>query len=715
MADLLLELFSEEIPARMQREAMSELAGRLPVGLAKAGLALDSLRGSVFSTPRRIALIFRDLPTSQAASETELKGPKVGAPEAALSGFLKKNNLTQADLTERDGTYFAVVKKAGQNTADVLKAAIEDMLLSFPWPKSMRWGSGDQAWVRPLQSILCIFDGKVIPVSFAGITASNTTRGHRFLSPDVITIESPDDYETKLEDAHVIPDRDKRKAIILEQAEKAATAAGLSLKKDEGLLEEVTGLVEWPVVLTGTIDAKYMDLPKEVLVSEMRAHQKYFALEKADGALSDKFLITSNITATDSGKAIIAGNERVLRARLADGRFFWDQDRKKSLSDWAEGLKNVTFHAKLGTIADKVARIEKRALVILSEAKNLVKAGDPSAKPQDDIKMKVERAARLSKADLVTGMVGEFPELQGVMGRYYAIAQKEDASVADAIRDHYKPQGPTDSVPTNPVAICVALADKLDTLKSMFSIGEKPTGSKDPFALRRSALGIIRIILENKIRIPLSTVIPAQAGIQFSTQEKNKMDSRLRGNDEELLFFFIDRLKVQLKDQGIRHDVINAVVANGDDDLVRVVERARALQDFLGTEDGLNLLTGYKRAANILRIESEKKDSFDFNGDELDGQVLKEKEEINLSAKVIETTAALRKLHAEEKFQEEMQLLANLRKPLDMFFDKVLVNCGDNDLRLNRLRLLARIRDYMENVADFSLIEGETKEQKKAA
>ncbi len=730
MADLLLELFSEEIPARMQRDAMMELASRLPVGLAKAGLSMDSLRGSVFSTPRRIALMFRDLPLSQAASETELKGPKVGAPDAALQGFLKKSGLTQADLTQRDGTYFAVVKKAGQNTADVLKAAIEDMLLSFPWPKSMRWGSGEQAWVRPLHSILCLFDGKVISVSFAGVTASNTTRGHRFLSPAVITINHVDEYETKLEEAFVIPDRDKRKAIILEQAEKAAATAGLSLKKDEGLLEEVTGLVEWPVVLTGSIDAKFMDLPKEVLVSEMRAHQKYFALEKANDTLSDKFLITANINSTDGGKAIIAGNERVLRARLSDGRFFWDTDRKKPLNEWAEGLKTVTFHAKLGTIADKVERIEILALQL---------AGYVSGAN----KTLVQKAARLCKADLVTGMVGEFPELQGVMGRYYAVAQKEDAAVADAIRDHYKPQGPTDTVPSDPVAVCVALADKLDTLVSMFAIGEKPTGSKDPFALRRAALGVIRIILDNTIRLPLKTIFasPPAATIalhmaqdklakqtQASLQQPHKVGKYVVINEsasEELSHavpenlsamlydFFIDRLKVQLKDQGIRHDVISAVVANGDDDLVRIVNKAKELQELLSSDMGQDVLAAYKRAHNIVTLE-EKKDGSKYNAP-TEPKLFSIPEEEKLYGVIENLSSAMELAIKIEKFKDVMEMVASMRPSITAFFDKVLVNDANQDIRKNRLNLLSKFCSTLNKVANFALIEGDTKEQKKAA
>lgn len=730
MADLLLELFSEEIPAWMQAVAENDLA-RLKNYVSE--LDIGNIRIVSYSTPQRIAIWILGLSVEQASSQTPLKGPKVGAPEAALSGFLKKNNLKQSDLTERDGVYFAVVKKEGRQTADLLKEAIENILKTFPWPKSMRWGGGETTWVRPLHSILCIFDGEVVQVEFAGIKAGNTTRGHRFLSPGIITINNPVEYEAALKKAHVIANREDRKAEILKQAEAAAKAQKLTLRKDDGLLEEVTGLVEWPIVLTGSIDAKFMDLPKEVLVSEMRAHQKYFALENPDGSLSDKFLITANMAAKDGGKAIIAGNERVLRARLADGRFFWDTDRRKKLADWAEGLKTVTYHAKLGSVADKVGRIEKLALQLADTV-----TAD---------KKQVERAVQLCKADLVTGMVGEFPELQGVMGRYYAQQQGEKPEVADAIRDHYLPLGPASEVPKKPVSICVALADKLDTLVSMFAIGEKPTGSKDPFALRRAALGVIRIILDNNLRLNLRRLFtrpPAKDIALRKAHEKlaRKVNTSLQQDIEEhkvgkyltvneaafedlddavpvnltemLYEFFIDRLKVQLKDSGIRHDVISAVVADGDDDLVRVVARAKALQDFLATSDGANLLTAYKRTANILAIE-QKKDNKTYLFNELDAAVLKEKEEKSLAKLLPETSASLGGMVRNEQYVEAMKVMAQLRSPVDLFFDKIMVNCDDKDLRANRLRLLSCIRESMDSVANFALIEGDTKEQKKAA
>jgi glycyl-tRNA synthetase beta chain len=695
MADLLLEIFSEEIPARMQADALSHLERVLKTELDKAALPMK-ITGR-YVTPRRLAIALADLPLQQTDVNTELKGPKIDAPDAAIQGFLKKSGMKRDQLTERDGIFIAQVQQKGKPTTEILKTIIEDMLTKFPWPKSMRWGNHDITWVRPLHSILCIFDGKVVPVEFGPVKAGNTTQGHRFLAPATITINKAGDYESALEKASVIADREKRKAFILQQAEDAAEKLGLELKNDMGLLEEVTGLVEWPVVLVGTIDAKYMDLPKEVLVSEMRAHQKYFALTKKDGALSDKFLITANMTAKDGGAAIIAGNERVLRARLADGRFFWDQDRKKTLDEMAKGLASVTYHAKLGSVADKVARIEKLAAELVEPVSSSLRGAQATKQSSldrhapDGARDDVRRAAALCKADLVSGMVGEFPELQGVMGRYYALHHKESKDVADAIRDHYLPLGPDSPVPTKPVSICVALADKLDTLISMFAIGEKPTGSKDPFALRRAALGIIRIILENNIRLPLKKFVK-----------------------DDLIEFSHDRLVVQLKDQNIRHDVIKAVVASGDDDLVRIVARAKAVQDFLATADGTNLLAGYKRAANILAIE-EKKDKTSYKATELKTAALKDKEEKDLAEKLAKSADEINSALAKEDFAQAMKLLARLRAPIDLFFDKIMVNCEDKDLRANRLRLLAKIRESVDSIAQFSLIESDAKEQKKAA
>ncbi len=713
MASLLLELFSEEIPARMQAEASAHL-----------GAALEKTLGAkarMFVTPRRLTAIIETLPEKQPDISEELKGPKVGAPEAAMAGFLKKTGLTVAQLEQRDGVYFAKIEQKGRATAEVLKEAVEKILAEFPWPKSMRWGSGETAWVRPLHSIICLFDGKVVPVEFAGVKAGSTTRGHRFLAPAKITITTPDDYEAQLAKAHVVASRDTRKTLISQQLAAICRELQVSLHDDAALLEEVTGLVEWPNILSGKIDASYMDLPEEVLILEMKNHQKYFATRDAAGKLSPHFLITSNMETKDGGKAIVAGNERVLRARFADGRFFYDQDRKTKLEGWAKKLADVTYHAKLGSSADKVARVAKLADILA----DILKAD----------KAQVARAVALSKADLVTGMVGEFPELQGVMGRYYALHQGEKPEVADAIRDHYKPQGPTDSVPTAPISICVALADKLDTLISMFAIGEKPTGSKDPFALRRAALGVIRIVLENNLCLPLLPLFqnaPLRAIATHQALEKlaKKTEEKLHDPEHvgkyltlnetacsdipegaagkiaaELLAFFHDRLIVQLKDAGIRHDVIKAVVVSGDDDLVRVKARAKALQDFLATEDGKNLLAGYKRAANMLSLE-EKKDKISYVAAELDEKILTAPEEKTLAAALSATQAELNILLQKENFENAMRKLAGLRPLVDAFFEKTMVNAEDKNLRANRLRLLATIRKTMNEIADFSLIEG---------
>ncbi len=725
MSDLLLELFSEEIPARMQRKASLDLVMLMEAKLKEAGLKI-SLPDHALVTPRRLALILKDLPVAQPDVTTELKGPKIDAPEAALQGFLKKNNLTLEQLEKRNGVYFAQIHQKGKPTAEVLKEIIEKILTEFPWPKSMRWGSGEVTWVRPLHSILCIFDGKIVPVEFAGIKAGNVTYGHRFLAPKEIKITNATDYEKLLEKAFVIADREKRKAEILKQAEKAAQAEDMQLKEDVGLLDEVTGLVEWPVVLVGTIDAAFRDLPSEILISEMRTHQKYFALRVGTAVFSPfKFLITSNMETKDKGKAIIAGNERVLRARLADGRFFWDQDRKKTLDEWAEGLKNITFHAKLGSIADKVERIKMLAVALTEYV------------PDADKKL-VERAAKLCKADLMTGIVGEFPELQGVMGYNYAPKdQVEDIRVADAIRDHYKPQGPNDSVPTNPVSICIALADKLDTLISMFAIGEKPTGSKDPFALRRAALGVIRIVLENNIRLPLKTCFIASPAKDIALHKahedlakktaaklhepaaSHKVGKYLTLNEtayadtgdvippnlaDMLYDFFADRLKVQLKDSGIRHDVIDAIIANGDDDLVRIVKFAHALQPLIVSEQGKKLLYVYNRAHNIV-VAEEKKDKCLYN-QPVEPEHLQNQEEKILFQVIQNIAPVVEMALKEESFNDLMEMVDSMRPFIESFFEKVMVNDSDVKIRRNRLNLLSELCRTLNKVADFALIEG---------
>jgi len=670
MADFLLELFSEEIPARMQTEAARHLKAAFITEIEQAGIECKSVRS--FVTPRRLALIAQYLPEVQPDVTLEKKGPKTSAAQAAIDGFLRSTGLPLEKLEKRmvgkDETYFAVIHQKGQPVATLLKTITEKILGSFPWPKSMRWGNNPARWVRPLRGIVCIFGDALVPVEFAGIKASKITYGHRFMSPQAIAIKNASEYEDALRNTNVIVDQEKRRLEILKQAETVAGENKLSLKRDEGLLNEVTGLVEFPIVLTGTIDEKFMDLPPEVLTSEMRTHQKYFALLGRKEKLASKFLAVSNMLTHDGGKLIIAGNERVLRARLADGRFFFDQDRKKPLEEWANGLKDVTFHTKIGTIAEKVSRIK----VFAAALAHYVVGTDQAL---------ALRAVTLCKADLVTGMVGEFPELQGVMGRYYALHQKEPAEVADAIRDHYLPLGPESPAPAAPVSICVALADKLDTLTSMFKVGEKPTGSKDPFALRRAALGIIRIILENSLRIPLK---------KFA--------------DDDLLAFFCDRLKVMLRDQGVRHDIIDAVMANGDDDLTRVVARAKALQEFLETYDGKNLLAAYKRTVNILNIE-EKKDNTKYTLN-VKSDLMQQDEEKALLLAFEKTTPAVIQSLGNENFSGAMSALAALRPPVDNFFDNVMVNADDKAIRSNRLCLLATIRATLDRIADFSLIEG---------
>lgn len=710
MATFLLELFSEEIPARMQRPAAEAMKTAFTKALADARLEHSGIRGYV--SPRHLAISVTGLPAQQPDISVEKKGPKTSAPQPAIDGFLKSSGLSLDALEKRmvgkDETYFAIIHQKGQPTADALKPIAEKILAEFTWPKSMRWGAYDIRWVRPLHSILCLLDDKVVPVSFGHIKADRITHGHRFLAPAAISLKKADDYEAALEAAKVIVCPERRKAMIQSQAHEAAASKKLELKSDEGLLTEVTGLVEWPTVLVGKIDDAYMDLPPEVLISEMRAHQKYFALQDAKGTFAPHFLITSNMVTTDGGKQVIAGNERVLRARLSDGRFFWDQDRKVSLADWGKKLAGVTFHAKIGTIGEKAERIQKLAVFI---------AGKIGA----DVKQ-AERAATLCKADLVTGMVGEFPELQGVMGRYYALAQKEDAAVADAIRDHYLPMGPDSPVPTEKTAICVALADKIDTLTGMFAIGEKPTGSKDPFALRRAGLGIIRIILENNLRVSLDNLLVA--GSYFGSDGKiTKAQStwNVVGTNKEIIpeirTFFLDRLKVMLRDQGMRHDIISAAFdGSEDDDLVRLVERAKALQDFIVNGDGANLLAGSERARNIVRIEA-KKDGTEpeaYLKQPVDAKLLKEKPEQELHAQLGNAKPVIEDHLKNERYTQAMAELARLRPYVDAFFEKVLVNDADKAIRENRLRLLASIDAVLGGIANFSLIESPSAAKKAA-
>ncbi len=670
MPDLLLELFSEEIPARMQAGAARDLERLVTGALTDRGFLFEGIKA--VAGPRRLTLAVTGLPAKQGDVREELKGPRTDAPQAALDGFLKKTGLTRDQLkvekTAKGDVYMALIERAGRETPQVLAEILPELLPKLPWPKSMRWRPSDPVrWVRPLHSIIATFDGEVVPFSFAGIQSGNTTMGHRFLSKGPLTVRRFDDYEAALKKAHVQLDAEERKAVIAEGVKTAAFVHQLEMIPDEGLLNEVAGLAEWPVILVGTIENQFMDVPAEILQTSMRTHQKYFSLRDLNtGKMANRFALVANMIAEDGGKEIIAGNERVLRARLFDAKFFWDEDRKTKLADRVDALKGIVFHAKLVTQFERVERIAKLAGEV---------AGKIGADPK-----KSERAARLAKADLTTGVVGEFPELQGVMGRYYALHDKEDAEIADAIRDHYKPVGPSDAVPAGKIAMAVALADKLDALTGFFAAGEKPTGSGDPFALRRAALGVIRIVVENKLCLPLAV-------------------------SDDLLVFFAERLKVALKEKGVRHDLIDAIFALGrENDLVRLVARVEALQAFLKTEDGTNLLAGYKRAANILKAE-EKQDAKTYTSEVQDG-LLAVPAEKNLYTALAKAKAGISPALDAEDFSAAMRQMASLRGPVDAFFDDVKVNDENPKLRENRLNLLASLRAALHQVADFSRVEG---------
>ncbi|MEE8189463.1 MAG: glycine--tRNA ligase subunit beta [Kiloniellales bacterium] len=711
MAELLLELFSEEIPARMQARAAEDLKRLMTEGLAAAGLACKEARAYV--TPRRLTLVVAGLPKKQPDTKEEKKGPRIDAPEQAIQGFLKSNGLAsvkaaQVRETDKGKFYFAVKQVKGQATAKVLPGVIVQAVGALSWPKSMRWGGGEMRWVRPLHGALAVFEGAKLSGALelgngARIAFGNATFGHRFLAPKRITVKNFADYKSKLKAAKVMLDPAERRAAILKQAKQKAARAKLVLKDDPALLDEVTGLVEWPSVLIGEIDERFMDLPPEVLTTAMRTQQKYLTLNRRNGKPANRFLLVANMTMADKGKTIVAGNERVLRARLADARFFWDQDRKTPLAARAPQLGDIVFHAKLGSLDDKVDRVQALAVEI---------AGYVPGADKD----RVRSAARLAKADLVTGMVGEFPELQGVMGHYYALADGEHAEVAQAIAEHYAPRGPGDACPSAPVSVAVALADKIDTLTAFFRIDEKPTGSKDPYALRRAALGVIRIILENEIRLPLRKVVEtAKTLVDRTLLQKGSLASLSKSApgwgeiDRDVLAvldFFADRLKVALREKGVRHDLISAVFAlGGEDDLVRLLARVEALQGFLGSDDGGHLLVAYQRAVNIVRIE-EKKDGTRFNGLDFRVDKLVQGEEKRLGDDIFAAEGGAKDALAAEDFTGAMAALAKLRPPVDEFFDEVKVNCDDPDLRANRLRLLSRIRATLDQVADFSKIEG---------
>ncbi len=707
MPELLLELFSEEIPARMKKRAADDLQRLVCDGLKKAGLEFD--KATAYATPRRLTLVVDGLPEKQPDVKDERKGPQVGAPEQALNGFLGSlGGLSLDDCEQREVKgktfYFAIIDKKGKPTAEVLKDIIDAALsaMAASWPKSMRWGEHSVRWARPLHSILCLLGETVVPVELGPVVASNTSQGHRFLSPEPFVVANFDDYKAKLLDAKVMLDAADRREKIRIDADDLAKAEGVSVKVDEALLDEVAGLVEWPVTLMGGIDDEFMAVPPEVLIAAMRGHQKYFSVLNKDGNLAAKFIFVSNMETQDGGKTIVAGNERVLRARLSDTKFFWDQDRGQGLDTRLPKLAGVVFHAKLGSVLEKVERITALAGALSAQI------------PGADVET-AERAAKLSKADLVTGMVGELPELQGLMGRYYALETSEDVAVTDAIADHYSPAGPADACPSKPASVAVALADKIDTLVGFFAIDEKPTGSKDPFALRRAALGVIRLIIENNLRLSLSKVF-AETVAEYMHQEIAAVMGGMARDGEatagldawhmpDLLAFFADRLKVHLKEKGVRHDLIDAVFALGEDDLVRVLARVDALSDFLGSDDGANLLIAFKRSVNILKIE-EKKDGQSYNQEPDSERKVEQDEEANLLAALLKTEQDVEKHLQGEDFTAAMFEMAKLRAPLDAFFDEVMVNSDDKETRQYRLQLLSKIRTVMGAVADFSKVEG---------
>jgi glycyl-tRNA synthetase beta chain len=730
MPDFLLELFSEEIPARMQARAAEDLRKLVTEALVGAGLLYEGAKA--FVTPRRLALAVKGVPVKQPDVKEEKKGPRVGAPEGAIQGFLRAaglKSISEAKVTpdKKGDFYVAVIEKPGRPAIEVIAEIVPEVVKTFPWPKSMRWGEqsaqpGSLGWVRPLHSIVATFgpeteEPDIVPFAVDGIAAGDETRGHRFMAPRPFKVRRFEDYAAKLEKAKVVLDPARRKEMILADAKNLAFAQGYELVEDAGLLAEVAGLVEWPVVLMGSFDEAFLGIPPEIVRATIRNNQKCFVLRDPRTAqLANKFILVANIEAEDGGKAIIAGNERVIRARLADAKFFYDTDLKTRLEDRLPKFKHIVFHEKLGTQWERIERMGRLADEIALTLSNRpdffsgrMLSPDDFKREQDAYREKMRRAARLAKADLLTEVVGEFPELQGLMGKYYALAQGEDASVAAACEEHYKPLGPNDRVPTDPVAIAVALADKIDTLVGFWFVEEKPTGSKDPFALRRAALGAIRLVLSNNLRLALEKLIAfswyehAHRGTGVTSASKKEVLI------SELLSFFADRLKVQLREQGARHDLVDAVFAlEGQDDLVLIVRRVEALGKFLDTEDGKNLLAGYKRATNIIRIE-EKRDAREYVG-RPDPSLYRQDEERAL-AKAIdiakqEAAAAV----AREDFEGAMRAMAKLRPHVDAFFDQVTVNVADGtdkaQLRENRLKLLNEIREATRTVADFSRIEG---------
>jgi len=738
MPDLLIELFSEEIPARMQGRAAQDLKKRVTDGLVEAGLTYAG--AAAFSTPRRLTLAVDGLLGASPTVREERKGPKVGAPDKAIEGFMRGAGVTREQLEERDtpkgAVYFATIEKPGRPATDIVAEVLEATIRNFPWPKSMRWGAGSLRWVRPLHSILCILSAEdgahVVPLDVDGIASGDTTEGHRFLSPGRFSVSSFADYEAKLKRAHVVLSPDERAEHIWADAANMAFAAGLELVEDKGLLAEVAGLVEWPVVLMGEIDEEFLDLPPEVLQTSMKEHQKFFSVKNPKTGRIERFITVANRTTADNGATILAGNRKVLSARLADAKFFWENDLRVANSDmnvWLQALENVTFHNKLGSQGDRIRRIAALARTVAPAT-----GADAT---------QVGLSAELAKADLSSEMVYEFPELQGLMGRYYIAAAGQDAAVAAAAEEHYSPLGPGDDVPTAPISVAVALADKLDTLTGFWAIDEKPTGSKDPFALRRAALGVIRLVLENDLRLPLDRYIDGQLvriegqiedeisaenldelldeiadhgvfGAAFVTlKEKLKdlpasllaLEDKVPDVSADLLGFIHDRLKVFLRDQGIRHDIIDACIAMlGNDDLNLLVKRARALQTVLGTEEGENLLQGFKRANNILS-QAEDKDGVEYSYG-ADRKFAETDSENALFDALDTAQGQIAPALEAEDFPAAMAAMAALRGPIDAFFEDVKINADNQTVRRNRLNLLSRIRQTCSSVADLTRIEG---------
>jgi glycyl-tRNA synthetase beta chain len=698
MPDLLIELFSEEIPARMQARAAEDLKSLVTNGLVEAGLTYSGV--AAFATPRRLALSVEGLSSASEAVREERKGPTTTAPDQAVVGFLRSTGLTRDQLEVREAgkgqAYFAVIEKPGRAAAEIIAEVLEQTIRNFPWPKSMRWGAGSLRWVRPLHSIICLLTDEagatVVPLEIDGITAGNTTRGHRFLSKGDIKVSGFEDYEAKLKKAHVILRADERAETIWHDATNQAFASGLEVVEDKGLLAEVSGLVEWPVVLSGEIGEAFLGLPPEVLQTSMKEHQKFFSVRNPRSGRIEGFVTVANTETADHGATILKGNQKVLSARLSDARFFYENDlrvAKAGMGEWLDGLANVTFHNKLGSQRDRINRIA--ALVREIAPKVGADAG------------LAEEAAGIAKADLRSAMVGEFPELQGVMGRYYALAAGRAPEVADAARDHYSPLGPSDDVPTAPVSVAVALADKLDTLTGFWAIDEKPTGSKDPFALRRAALGVIRLVLGNGLRLGLNDALAKASDIVGEREGRD--GARSLADINQLMSFFHDRLKVFLRDEGIRHDVIDACLAMpGSDDLTLLVKRARALSAFMATEDGENLIQGYKRANNIL-TQAEEKDGVEYSFG-ADVKYAEGDEEKALFAALDKAEAEIAPAMKAEDFGAAMAAMAALRAPIDAFFTAVQVNSDNQVVRRNRLNLLSRIRSICLSVADLNRIEG---------